>query len=197
MERNYTRQELQSKKISELKTLLDQRKLKTIGKKEELIQRILDDQAEIETNQSLKFDNPNYFSILPADIRNIIERYREQNENNNKILESILKRTEKWGKYISKNNIAILNKWFRNNNLNVELIQKSGKIHFEIGKLSIIGDKTLIECLNFILEKIAGVNVEEFNYLLEYYGSSLRIIKTLTSLTKSKFHTKIVYIQNF
>jgi hypothetical protein len=92
MEKNYTKDELEAKKVIELKNILRNRNLSTTGKKEYLIDKILNDQkltAPTVSNTPVK-TNPTYFDILPRDIMRMVEEYQAANEPNNKIIADIL-----------------------------------------------------------------------------------------------------------
>lgn len=99
MERNYNRQELELKKIPELKDLLRIRSLKVTGNKDDLIKRILDNQISSPSSQSSLQSFPipststnqnNYLDILPKDIKGVLENYQAGHQTNNKIVNEIL-----------------------------------------------------------------------------------------------------------
>lgn len=84
MDKDYSRRELEKKKIAELKEILRSLKLPISGNKEELIGRILQTQIQPVTTS--------YFDVLPKDITRMVGKYRAKNEPNNKIVEEILDR---------------------------------------------------------------------------------------------------------
>lgn len=83
MERNYTKKDLERKKKSELKDILKNLGLKASGNKDELIEIIL-------RNQPSALSTNNYFDVLPGDIKGVVNRYRAENEPNNKIVKRLL-----------------------------------------------------------------------------------------------------------
>jgi hypothetical protein len=86
MERNYTKEELESKNLIELRIIAENNGLKISGKKQELIDRILNNQRTT------------YFNLLPPDIRKELVIYKQYAELNYEILmyiyEMFLERTE-------------------------------------------------------------------------------------------------------
>lgn len=83
MDKIYTKEELKIKKLTELKEILKSRGLTQTGKKEELIDKILNDQP-ILIKEKPKFDGT-FLDILPQDIRGMVGKYRVENEPNNKV----------------------------------------------------------------------------------------------------------------
>lgn len=89
MDKNYTKGELLLKSVVELKQILRNRQLKVSGSKLELVDRILNDQSSSNIKPTAKSDK-NYFDYLPKDINKMVNKYRMENEPNNKIAYSLL-----------------------------------------------------------------------------------------------------------
>lgn len=69
----YSLQDLESKKLDELKIIARNLQLPTSGRKQELINRILNNQQT-------------YLKLLPKDILNIVDEYQIYNNRNNQFL---------------------------------------------------------------------------------------------------------------
>lgn len=82
MERKYNRQELEDKKLTELKQILKNRNLKSTGNKSDLIDRILEGEVS-------------YLDILPKDVRDIVGEYQTYNNPNNQLLRYIFEQMTK------------------------------------------------------------------------------------------------------
>lgn len=117
MDKDYSKKDLERKKIPELKEILKKLNLKTSGNKDELIERILESQnvkttKPSSTNISREF---NYMDILPGDVKNIVNKYRVENEPNNLIIYQLINRylqnypgkdqVKKMGEYLEKSSI--------------------------------------------------------------------------------------------
>lgn len=77
MEKNYTKSELETKKTKQLLEIIKSRNLKTSGKKEELIDRIL------------RHQKPSYFDLLPSELKKEVGIYKIYAELNHEILDYI------------------------------------------------------------------------------------------------------------
>lgn len=168
--------ELNKKTVSQLKDILRNKGLKLSGNKQELIERILN-------NQTISKPSPNrnsYFDILPKDITNIVEDYRVKNNLNNLLVEIIL------------NNNQIRNglkgTW-STDYLNEEIEKQTGllikfkttriddldlKMQIDIGKLPFITDDIFVKFLIFIQQHISGN--WDLNRILLEHNSPFRVI---------------------
>jgi hypothetical protein len=177
MERNYTKNELETKKVTELKEILRIRNLKVSGSKEELINRILNSQTgkpKVEPEEQ-----PTYFKLLPGDINRMVSKYRAENEPNNLLVKALLTEFAKFAGTISSQRsikmIALLRKY----NIPFELTSsiEAEKIADEINKL--------LEALNF-----AELNEDQLgqmeNQLGELYKQYYRHRKIIITMTEDK-----------
>lgn len=85
MERPYTKNELENKKLPELKEIAKQLQVKATGKKADIIDNILNGKLQI-TKPTTK----SYFDLLPGDINKMVNKYQLENDINKKILEYLL-----------------------------------------------------------------------------------------------------------
>lgn len=161
----YTKQELENKTIIVLRLILKNKNLKQSGRKDELIERILDNQK-----------SSNYFDILPKDILNIVSTYQIENNPNNLLVKEILN-SENNRKYI----FAVPSFDFKSFNLRLQetlldiKMRKIGNlIEIIYGKLSIITDE---QTKSFLLNLIkSGYDAAELNNELYHLNSNYRII---------------------
>lgn len=124
MDKDYNRKELERKKIPELKQILKNRNLKLAGNKDELIDRILDDQSQNPkqpTEIKPKRDDLGYLDILPRDITNIVNKYRVENEPNNVIIYQLLERVLKNNP--NKEMIEEIEEFLKDNDIPFQLIK--------------------------------------------------------------------------
>lgn len=181
MDKNYTRKELEESKIDELKALAKSLNLKRSGNKNELIDRILQSQQS-------------YLDVLPKDVLNMVEEYKISNNPNNIFLNLILDLL-KWDKVdyfkrkenpppeiITKyldlrgfsdhvSNFKRLNDFFAV--LNIKFIPDkvynppSNFKSIEIGKISLIDDKLMIDIL-ITFVKAGLVSMDTLNKILYF-----------------------------
>lgn len=185
MDKNYTRQELLDKKIPDLKAILKAWNLRTTGNKPELIDRILDNQFVPQSKPKPQLNlEESYLSLLPGDIKRLVNVYQAENEPNNQIFKKLLKEIEN-GSVIEyrMDNIKIINNWSNINNLNIKLEYKGGWSNpwvFTIENLPPISDEVLADFILLIIKLkiyIGQDPLDAINWLLESHDSKLRIIK--------------------
>lgn len=159
----YNRENLENKKLNELKDIARNLQLTSSGRKREIVDRILESQH-------------NYFQLLPKDVLNIVEDYKIYNSKNNQFLLLLLD-ILKWSKsrkestrelppelqkyslliYSFRHNgnwidkwIADINKIFVKNNIDVEFIpniKDKSKFTIKIGKIPLITDDMMADIL--------------------------------------------------
>jgi hypothetical protein len=88
MEKLYSRNELENKKLTELKIIAKNLQLSISGKKADIIDNILITQPVPQKQPNPQ--TPTYFDLLPKDIKNIVEKYQIENDSNRKLLEYLL-----------------------------------------------------------------------------------------------------------
>lgn len=178
MEKNYTKEELKSKRLDELKNISRNLNLKVTGRKEELIERILENQVT-------------YFDILPLDINRIINRYQIENDINRKILQYLLFETYSIIDMLSyrgiphlERKITELNNLFKKYNLDVQMVprEKSTNIDprykrmptayvVEWGDVGLVSDEVILNMLPLFISD----EPEDINENLSKLGSKFRI----------------------
>lgn len=195
---DYTKSDLEKKKMDELKSILKEKNLKITGNKPDLIDRILNSQRT-------------YLELLPKDLSNLVEDYRVENNLNNKVLTEYLNLI-KW-KSIGTNNPQIkkdidlyldlinerrkddfnayrLNKFFKDRNLNIKFIEEEIEkyrrelVDIKIGKLPLISDELMAEILLKLVENAGSVKsilIDSLNLFL--YDNNASFI--LASLKKN------------
>jgi hypothetical protein len=203
MEKNYTREELQKKKVIELKEILANRRLKVTGKKDELIDRILQDQPSISVAPSLKSaatSQKTYFDILPQDILNMVDEYRASNEVNNKIAKNIIHNVViGWGYRGNE-----INKIIERIGLPFEVIKNYETVKSEgyeyIPPWKIVITKSKIVTEDMLIELIFAVIAREYNWasinsILARYNSDLRIESEAIDKKGKKYVVKYTIIR--
>lgn len=204
MDKPYTKEELQKKNVLELKDILRKYNLKLYGKKEEIIKRILDDQPQI-SKPTKKFEGNYYFDILPKDITNIVNKYRKENEPNNKIAEELIKGqfSYSWG-----SRRDVVNKLLERIGVQARLVEKTlterlekdyeGLSEMEWYGDEIISDEILIEFLNMLLIREYATPYL-INSILNKYNSNIGVIiiplNSLPGKKKERFKYIIGYFK--
>lgn len=201
----YSREELDSKKMNELKEILKNKNLKISGKKEELIDRILRSQLPIEIDKT-------YFNLLPLDVQSEINELRNKEGNIALFIYILNKQIEKVnylleGKEIDgwlfesmgfkskrdfiKHQLGELNKFFKKTGLPINVyfedIIKTNKSK----NIILIDDKILIKFIYLLMPVNMGKSIyldrtpktaepawPELNDLFEEFNSDLRIVQT-------------------
>lgn len=174
----YTKEELQEKKIPELKDILKSRNVKSSGNKWELINRILKTEAPKKVEkQQLKGET--YFDILPTDITKIITKYRSKIETNNKVAYDILN-------YLAIRKGSVfprINKILENLNFPMQIVEKrqefEGGYYYpysvEILEDLVINEDVLIDFILILLTK-REISHDKINEILKDNNSNLRVI---------------------
>lgn len=180
MDKNYSREELQTRKLNELKSIAKDLNLKSSGRKEELINRILQSQTT-------------YFELLPKDITNIVEEYQIYNSKNNQFL-LLLLNILKWSRirgakfranpppdkikpyidYIyqfATADLDKLNRFFEDNDIDVKFIPEDNQSKVSnfstilIGKIPLIDDDLLADIFGALLEsRLIGMDINTILY---------------------------------
>lgn len=210
MEKPYTKNELESKKLPELKQIAIGLNLKIGGKKAEIINNILNSQPRPIIPQT-------YLNLLPKDIKNVVGEYRKQNNSPDTevfkfLLKSILedeaalsskagKRGHKDSRQAAENAIEAFIDYYvplmkeydeeaeisRNKN-NFEI-----KFHFD-GKLP---DQMLIELVADYTTQIPNFHreaMERLNLEFERLDSDIRIVFYIKPYRKIQFvRVKFIY----
>lgn len=215
MERNFTREELEKKKIQELKDILANRDLKKTGKKDELIDRILN--SQISSKPTKLTTDQSYFNLLPSDIREMVNDYRAGSEENNKILREILRQLEKSsygeGMGVNSPSLEILQQLFQDLNLDIKTKYTLDLVHyyggrprlvdindprtpwtFKIGRLPPITDEILVDLISVILTHRLKISIENINQILREHGSNIRVV--IINISKSNKAKYIYEISN-
>lgn len=193
MERDYTKEELQKKNVLELKNILKNKQLKSSGKKEDLIERILNDQPKFSEPANLKGNT--YFDILPSDIINLLNNYRAENNPNNKIVFKLLDNLdlrvdkEKFNNSLSKLNIPMELIQNKEKKEIIEEMRKNNTPYFQmlpfynlpqyrakINNMIIITNEMLIEVLLLLLSHNHNI-YDKINGVLNEHNSNILISK--------------------
>lgn len=191
MERNYTRSELEIKKIPELKQILKNRELKATGKKEELIQRILDNQS-----QNIIPISQTYLDILPGDIKGMVGKYRLENDPNYKVVIALfdllndndIRLRIKRGQFNSIDKIVKeINKIFDPYNIDVKY--ENNKLMIA-GKIDYIPDDLILDFIVYLIDKRRYGSI--LNEIMEETNYPIRVIKSLNKQAESG-HTTYIY----
>lgn len=164
---NYTRRELEKLTIPSLKNILSNKNLKVSGKKEELINRILQPQIT-------------YFDILPGDIKRELDYYQGETNIYNQFIRSLNESFEnmlmKWPEEIES-----FNRLFKEKNLDIKAENIDGKIKVTMGRLKNIEEDTFIDILMFILKpahiSILPNVIQQLNGFLKTDSIPLRIVQ--------------------
>lgn len=183
-----TKENLEAKKLPELKQIAKNLGLKTSGKKADIINNILNHQSKpIKSNAS-------YFDLLPGDINKMVNKYQIENDTNKKVLEYLLyetltaetlldyRRTEKSREERHKK----LEKIFRDNGLEIYIVRPENvknphpsvyqgdvEFIFEWENPGPVPDSAIRN----ILPIFAYYDIDRLNYELEKLKSKFRVIK--------------------
>lgn len=191
----YTKQDLEKKKVTNLKDILKDLNLRLQGNKSELIDRILANQNLLSKPEIISKDNT-YFSLLPSDISNIVNRYRIENEPNNQIAFEIIKDVGsglgwKWkdlDNLLEKLNLPFDLKQNENKNKPISflfVIEKQHQLVTEDMLISLI--------LNLLQREIGNYNI--INGILRQYNSPLRVDVQSIGIKKTQYRYTVGYFK--
>lgn len=183
----YSKEDLENKKIVDLKQILKNLNLRLVGNKQELIDRILDNQRLIpKSKPPIKTDS--YLDILPNDISNMINNYRVENEPNNKISKDIISNVASYLGY----RWSELNRLMENLRLPFKLMENEKPANSYYGPLfiikefpQIVTEETLISLILSLLKR--ELSSDNFiNATLRNYHSNLRVDTEVARVSKKK-----------
>lgn len=165
---------LQLKNVKELKEILKSKNLPTSGKKEELINRLINNQdKKVKTYDT-------FLDLLPGDIHRELNVYRLKNEPNNKALVELLTSNSSIFHFANKvsyftKNKTSFKKFFLQHNLNIkaEKYNRGGK--FIIGELPIIDNKLLQDLIFLMMGKI-NTSFQVVNQILKNNQCNFRLV---------------------
>lgn len=183
---NYTKEELGNKRVNELKEILKNLNLSTSGKKIDLVNRILTSQQtylELLSKSVPIYEGSDYFSLLPKDILNIVEKYQIENDINRKILEYLLYDNLTAPKILTGKNKKVLENIFKKYNLDISILPQQGNTPFvfQWGNVKIVPDDVIRELFPIFCKASPWVTEK----LIEF-GSKFRWVSIITPRIQGK-----------
>lgn len=169
----YSERELQRKTIPDLKDILRDKGLKISGKKDELIERILQNQT-IEEKEQLP--NVGYFSLLPKDIKGLVSEYQVRNNENNILFEKLFTNILLNSFLFNTSNQDRMKKQFSSIGIDTDVKYKNKKVEIDFNKIPLLSDKDMKNVLSLLIND--PLSPRELNDILKYIDSNYRIVYT-------------------